>query len=157
MTIMDVKTTTQAVRTGSIGWMLKRLSSRLDGDMNARLAPLGLELTSFAVMMTVLEHSPLNQAAISARLGMPAYKVSRALDHLERQGYIARHPDPTSRRAHVIDPTEAGLGIAPDLHAVVAAANAHLSDGLSAQETAHLIALLTRMVEAQAAREAAPA
>lgn len=151
----DVKTTTRDVRTGSIGWMLKRLASRLDGDMNARLAPLGLELTSFAVMMTVLEHSPLSQVAIADLLGMPAYKVSRALDHLERQGFVARSPDPASRRAHVIAPTGAGVAIAPDLYAVVGAVNARLAEGLSAEEKALLITLLTRMVAAQAARDEA--
>ena len=146
---MDVKKTTQSVRQGSLGWMLKRLSARLDDEMNARLAPLGLDLTAFALMMTVLERHPLSQAAIGERLAMPAYRVSRGLDTLEGLGYVSRAPDPASRRAHIIRPTAKGLTIADRLYGVVAEMNAKLAAPLSEAETAQLAEMLQRLVLAQ--------
>ncbi|MBF9049287.1 MarR family transcriptional regulator [Roseobacter sp. HKCCD9010] len=152
---MDVKKTTQQVRESSFGWMIKRLAARLDDEMNANLAPLGLDLASFAIMMTVLERSPLSQAAIGERLQMAPYKVSRSLDTLEALRYLARHPDPASRRAHVIRPTELGQRIAPQLYAVVSGVNGKLAGPLSEEERRDLAGLLTRMVVAQEAWTAA--
>ncbi len=146
---MDVKTRTQQVRQGSLGWMMKRLSARLDEEMNARLAPHGLDLSSFAIMMTVLEHHPLSQSAIGERLEMAAYKVSRALDQLEGLGYLARHPDPASRRAHVIRPTAKGEGLAPALHGVVGEVNGKLAAPLSEEERRQMAEMLHRLVVAQ--------
>ncbi len=153
MSHMDTKSETHRVRTTSIGWLLKRLSSRLDGQMASGLMPLGLDLTSFAVLMTVLEHSPLSQVAIAERLGMPPYKVSRALDHLEQQGYVGRHADPASRRSHVIRPTDAGAALAPQMYDVVDTVNGVMATGLTPDERVQLVHLLSRMVAAQDARE----
>jgi len=147
---MDVKTTTQTVRSGSIGWMIKRVSARLDEEMNAQLQPHGLELTAFAILMTIYEHHPLSQAAIGARLDMPAYKVSRGLDALETLGLVARAADPASRRAHVIRPTDAGMALAPQMYGVVARVNAKLAAPLSEGEAAQFQEMLQRVTAAQA-------
>ena len=147
---MDLQTTTQSVRESSLGWMLKRLAAGLDAEMDKRLAPLGLDLSSFAILMTVLERSPLSQADIAGHLKAAPYRISRGLDHLEKQGYVARHPDARSRRALVIRPTAAGEALAPSLYAVVREVNLGLADPLTEEERAILIKLLSRLVHARA-------
>ena len=146
---MDLHATTQSVRESSLGWMLKRLAAGLDAHMNARLAPLGLELSSFAILMTVLERSPLSQAEIATHLGAAPYRISRGLDHLEKEGYVARHPNPASRRSLVIRPTDKGEAIAPRLYAVVRETNQQLATPLSAEERTQLAKMLSRLVTEQ--------
>lgn len=112
--------------------------------MNAQLDAHGLTIQRFAILMTVLERGHLTQADLGRTFAMPAYAMSRALDALERDGFIVRQDHPTSRRAHLIGATEKGLALAPDLFAVVAMVNADLTAGLDEQETRTLKALLTK-------------
>lgn len=143
---MGVSDDTRAVREASMGWLIQRLAGRLDRAMEARLADLGLTLPSFAVMMTVLEDGPMTQAGIGKQFGMPAYTISRALDALEAAGYVERRPHPTSRRAHDIHATAAGLRLAPELHGIVRAVNADLVAGLDAEDSAAFLRLLKRVL-----------
>ncbi len=148
---MDVKTNTREVRQGSVGWMMKRLSSRLDAQMNARLRPHGLDLSSFAVLMTILEHNPIGQVGVAAQIQIPAYQVSRSVDQLEKLGFVERLPDPHSRRSVILRPTEAGRSLAPVLYGIVKRVNAQLLGPLSEAERDQMVDMLQRMLLAERA------
>ncbi len=143
---MHAKDQIRETREASTGWMIQRIAGALDRQMTARLADLDLSLPSFAVLMTVLEHGPMMQTDIARRYGMPAYAISRALDALERQGYVARGAHASSRRAHSIEATPAGRALAPRLQGIVAAANAELTAPLSAAERAQFTAILAKLL-----------
>ncbi len=143
---MQTKDQIRETRETSIGWMIQRIAGALDRRMNARLAELDLTLPSFAVLMTVLEHGPMMQTDIARRYGMPAYTISRALDALERQHYVARAAHASSRRAHSIEATEAGLALAPRLRRIVREVNAELTAPLSDTERAQFNAGLTKLL-----------
>ena len=143
---MTISEDTRRVRETSMGWVIQRLARRLDVAMEARLGALGLTVSSFAVMMTVLESGPMTQAEIGKRFGMPAYAISRALDALEAVGYVERRAHPTSRRAHDVHATPAGLALAPQLHDTVRAVNADLVSGLEPDDSAAFLALLQRVL-----------
>ena len=114
--------------------------------MAERVQPLDLTLLQFAVLMTVLEHPALTQSAIGQRFDAPAYAISRALDALEARGLVERRVAPASRRAFEVHPTEAGQALAPDLMGMVQEANGAFTAGLSDQENAQLLHLLTRLM-----------
>ena len=143
---MGISDDTRRVRETSMGWIIQRLARRLDAAMEDRLAEPGLTLSSFAVMMTVLESGPMTQAEIGKRFGMPAYAISRALDALEDAGYVERRAHPTSRRAHDIHATAAGQALAPELHGIVRAVNADLVSGLAQEDRAAFLSLLQRVL-----------
>jgi len=134
-------------RQNSLGWMIQRLSSRLDGAMNERLSGLGLTIQQFAIMMRVLEHERMTQAEIGRMFAMPPYAISRALDSLEAAGYVVREDHPSSRRAHLICPTEKGLALGPELFDIVATVNADLTHGLSGEEADELRRLLATVMD----------
>ena len=143
---MTLEQDTRRVRTTSLGWMIQRLSRRLERAMAERLAALGLSLPQFAVMMTVLETPGLTQAQIGDRFEMPAYSISRAIDQLEEAGLVERRPHPASRRAHTIYPTARGQALGADLFAVVGAVNDQLAAPLSARERDRFSRLLTKLL-----------
>lgn len=142
---MDISTQARQTREASFGWHIQRLASAVNARMTAALAEQHLSLPQFAVMMTVLENERMTQAEIGAKFAMPAYAISRALDHLEAMGLLRRAPHPTSRRAHLIEATEAGRDLGPRLFAIVQDVNAAMLTELTATEVAQLGTLLPKL------------
>ncbi|MCV6593148.1 MAG: MarR family winged helix-turn-helix transcriptional regulator [Silicimonas sp.] len=143
---MTISQQTKRTRTSSLGWMIQRIGGRLNRQMEARLGEHGLSVPQFAIMMTVLERDGLTQAEIGQSYGMPAYAISRAIDHLEDTGLLERRPHPTSRRAHTIHTTPAGQDLGPTLFGIVKDVNAELAAPLSAEERKTFAALLRKIL-----------
>lgn len=142
---MTMDENTRRVREASLGWLLQRVAGRFEARMSAALAPEGLTIQQFAVLMRVLEHGGETQNAIGAAFAMPPWAISRALDGLERAGLVRRSACPFSRRAHRVQPTEAARARAPALHAIIEAVNAEMAAPLGADERGQLHALLARL------------
>ncbi len=138
----------RTVRTTSYGWFIQVLSARLDVMMNEKLRPLDLNLRQFAIMMTVLETQGLTQNEIGSRFSMSAHACSRALDHLEKAGYVERRAHATSRRAHQVFVTKKGQEIAPALLATVHSVNAELVEPLNNAEQKLFGELLGKLLKA---------
>ena len=114
---------TRSIRLNSCGWYLGVLSSWMNDQMQENLNLLGLSLSQFAILMTLLEEEGLTQVEISKRVMLPGYATSRNLDRLESLGYVKRHCHETSRRALRIMLTEEGRALAPDLYRVTQGLN----------------------------------
>ncbi|MDV7142674.1 MarR family transcriptional regulator [Tropicimonas sp. TH_r6] len=143
---MNVKDETRALREASFGWKIQQLARRMDDRMTAELAELGLNLPQFPVIMTVLEHGGVTQVEIAKLYDRPAYVISRALDGLEEQGLVERRPHPTSRRAHEIHATQAGMALSARLHAIVEEVNAATLAPLSTAEREALLVMLPKLL-----------
>jgi DNA-binding MarR family transcriptional regulator len=64
-----------------------------------------------ARVLMVLEDAagrPVRMTDLSDALGVTARNVTTIVDGLEREGYVARRPDPRDRRAILLDLTEFG-------------------------------------------------
>lgn len=141
-----MKDDTRSVRETSFGYLINRLSTQMDAYMAAGLAPMGLSLPQFPIMMTTLERGPLTQAEIGKIYDRPAYVISRALDGLEEQGLITRAPHPTSRRAHLISATPAGQALGPELFTLVRRCNAEFLSPLSEPAKEQLLAVIPQLL-----------
>jgi DNA-binding MarR family transcriptional regulator len=93
---------TSFVRLGSYGWYLKILGTWMDNKMNEELAPLGLSLNQFAIIMTILEQEGLTQSEIGQRVMQPSYATTRNIDKLESLGYVKRQRHEGCRRSYHI-------------------------------------------------------
>lgn len=120
---MSISEDARNTREGSVGWIIQRLAKRLNDGMDKRLSTLGLTVTQFAVMMTVLETEGLTQTEIGKRFELPAYMITRVLNVLEERGFVVRKVHPTSRRAFNIYASEAGKKLGPELFSIVNAVN----------------------------------
>ena len=136
----------KSTRHASPGWLIQRLSRRFEAEMEAELAPHGVALGQFALLMVVLEAEGLTQTELGAIYAMPAWKISRHLDGLVAAGLVIRQPDPVSRRTHRIVPTEAARAQATTLRAVGNRVNARLLSDLQPDQRDQLIALLQQVV-----------
>jgi DNA-binding MarR family transcriptional regulator len=145
---MDMRKSQKArrTRTSSLGWMIQRIAGKLDRAMEARLSAHDLTVAQFAVVMTVLEHEGLSQTEIGERFGMPAYAISRAIDHLENTGLVVREPHPTSRRTHVIHATDAAYDLSASLFDIIRDVNAELATPLTTAERSEFLRLLKKLL-----------
>lgn len=122
---------TRSLRLSSTGWIIKSLGSWLDTQMEVELKPLGLSISHFAVMMTLLENDGLTQIEIGRQLTMPGSAITRYIDRLEQIGYVKRHDHETSRRSYRIHLTGEGRKIAPQLYSLVEDVNKQFLSSLS--------------------------
>lgn len=138
----DLADAVRQVRQGSAGWHIQRLAGQLDRAMNDALAEHGLHVQSFAVVMMLIENEGLSQRQIGQRFSAPAYAISRAIDGLERDGFLERRIDPASRRSNTVHATQKAKRLAPMLFKIVADVNARLLARLDEAERVHMIGLL---------------
>ena len=132
----------KGVREQSVGYLVKRLSSQMDAEMNAELKPLGLDIRFFANLMSLLIEDDLSQAELGQRVGEAQYTTSRLIDALEQRGFVERRKDPNSRRAHRIALTEKGRGLAGQLPPIVRRVNRKVLARLDRKEQQQLVQLL---------------
>jgi len=122
--------------------MLKNLGARLDAEMRVELKKLDLNISEFAVLMTLLEGEGLTQAEIGRKVLMPGYATTRTLDALEDKKLVQRRPDERSRRSHRIYLADRGRATGPDLFEIVRRVNTGLLSPLGADDVQTLRRLL---------------
>ncbi|MCW8930820.1 MAG: MarR family transcriptional regulator [Gammaproteobacteria bacterium] len=143
------KYTAQKTRETSVGWMLKVLTTSLDSEMNNELKRLDLNISHFAVLMTLLENEGLTQTEIGKKIVMPGYATTRTIDALEQKKLVKRYKDENSRRVFRIHLTDEGHDIAPELFKIVAKINGNLLSVLTSAEEKSLSQILQKLVQAK--------
>ncbi len=107
--------------TGSIGFLLSKLSQRLIQLSGVRLSDLKLQVRHVGVMMLVLERGPMSQRAIGDAIQIDRTTMVGLVDDLERLGFATRTTDPTDRRASLVSLTDRGLEVVHEAHGIVQA------------------------------------
>ena len=87
----------------------------------------------------------MTQGELCRATHLKAPTVSAALCEMENEGLITRIPDEKDKRATRVSPTDAGRAANEEIRARLRAVDAILTKGLSEEENALLISLLTRM------------
>ncbi|MBM0227984.1 MULTISPECIES: MarR family winged helix-turn-helix transcriptional regulator [Micromonospora] len=75
------------------------------GTMEHRL----LDRAAYVILRHLADAGPQNVSALAATLNLDGSTVTRQLSAMQRDGLIARAPDPTDGRGTVVSPTAAGL------------------------------------------------
>ncbi len=126
--------------------MIQVLARSLRCSMSKRLAPLGLKLDHFALLMTLAEGENLTQTELGQRTGQANYAVTRRLDILADMGLVERRIDASSRRSHRVFLTEKGRALMPELFEITSEVNAGLMQPLAAPEREAFQAALRRIL-----------
>jgi DNA-binding MarR family transcriptional regulator len=111
------------------------------------LAGAGARRAHVTVLANLAEFGPLSQADLGRRCGIDRSDMVELINELSAQGIVARTPDAVDRRRNVISITEIGEQRLVELRALVDAAQLDLLAGLTTEERAILITLLSRLVE----------
>ena len=109
-----------------------------------RFAALVLGMLAIRARCSIVLEHPGRQNRMGARAGVDRTTMTYLVDRLEERGLVERHPDPTDRRAHRLTATSAGRAlILEDLATVPAQLRERLLQGLSPEQQAQFLALLT--------------
>jgi MarR family transcriptional regulator, organic hydroperoxide resistance regulator len=60
------------------------------------------------IALHLLDGGPLSQTELAGRARVQTQTMSRTIERLEREGFVAREPDPSDRRRLVVTRTESG-------------------------------------------------
>ncbi|MFE6157829.1 MarR family winged helix-turn-helix transcriptional regulator [Streptomyces sp. NPDC056486] len=86
-----------------------RANNSVHRALNERLRSLDVTMTQLGLVMTLDQYGPLSGADLARMQNITPQSVTTALGHLERIGWIERHPHAVHKRVVLVEPTEAGL------------------------------------------------
>ncbi|MBM6594911.1 MarR family winged helix-turn-helix transcriptional regulator [Microvirga pudoricolor] len=95
-----------------------------------RLADHGVTPVQYAVLQVLWERDGQSGAEIGGRLILDSATMTGVIDRLEKQGLIARQPDPVDRRVNRLVLAAAGRDLQAPLQATMDAINAEVAASL---------------------------
>jgi DNA-binding MarR family transcriptional regulator len=123
------------------------LAARLGDMMERALDERGLSTARAEVLFVLHERGPMVQRELSQALRCTPRHVTGLIDILEAQGWVARGPHPTDRRATLVSLTEQGAKAAARMHAERQEAAAALFGDIPATDLATFVAVLDQVLD----------
>ncbi len=123
------------------------LAARLGDMMERALDERGLSTARAEVLFVLHERGPMVQRELSQALHCTPRHVTGLIDILEAQGWVARGPHPTDRRATLVSLTEQGATAAARMHAERQEAAAALFGDIPADDLATFVAVLDQVLD----------
>ena len=121
---------------------LRVVVGRLERRLNAAVSELDLTPTQMWVLTSVVRHGPIGISELATQEGLNPTMLSRVIGKLDDAGLIKRVPDPTDRRAALVEPTAAGRRMKTRIQQRRTAALAVSLALLSPEQDAALVAAL---------------
>ncbi len=105
----------------------------------------GLSIPEWRVMAVLGRYAPASSQEVCERTAMDKVKVSRAVARLVSAGLVARRDNPQDQRLNSLTLSRRGRSVYQDIVPLARAMERDLLDGLSAEESAQLHALLGKL------------
>jgi DNA-binding MarR family transcriptional regulator len=128
-----------------IPFLLSQLGAHVSADFQRRLAPIGVEPRTYAVLLTLASNDGQSQRQLSERLGIHRNAMVTVIDTLEQQGLAKRLTHPEDRRAVAVTLTPKARRLLPALHDQARELEDEIAAPLSPKERATLRRLLQRV------------
>jgi DNA-binding MarR family transcriptional regulator len=128
-----------------LGALFARISRRLIAAEQPLLERHGLTMWGYIALSRVAAAPASTQLALARAMGYDKTRLIALLDTLEREGLVARGPDPADRRAHVVRITPKGARRHAAVRADIRAMEEALLAGLGAAERRALLAALPKL------------
>ncbi|MGH4020990.1 MAG: MarR family winged helix-turn-helix transcriptional regulator [Pseudonocardiaceae bacterium] len=123
------------------------LAARLGGMMERALADRGLTTARAEVLFVLHQRGAMVQRELGEALHCTPRHVTGLVDTLEKQGWVARRPHPTDRRATLVSLTERGAAAAARMDAERREAADELFGGMPADDLAAFVAVADRVLD----------
>jgi DNA-binding MarR family transcriptional regulator len=128
-----------------IPFLLAQLGAHIATDFQRRLAPIGADPRTYAVLLALAADDGQSQRQLSARLGIHRNAMVTVIDNLEHRGLAKRLPHPDDRRAFAVTLTAKARRLLPALDEQGRALEEEISAPLSSRERDTLRDLLQRI------------
>ena len=128
-----------------IGLHLARTARSVSRAFDDALAQAGGSVPVWLVLISLKSQQVRNQRELAEAVGIREATLTHHLNSMDEQGLITRRRDPTNRRVHLVELTEAGEAAFLRLRGAATAFDQRLRAGLSGDEVSQLEALLGRL------------
>ena len=128
-----------------LGALLARATRRIIDAERPLLDAHGVSMWAYAALTLLARGSAPTQLALAEAMGYDKSRLIKILDGLEADGLISRRPDPTDRRARVIELTAQGRAKHAALQAEIRRMEDEVLSDLSVSERTTLLAVLPRL------------
>jgi MarR family transcriptional regulator for hemolysin len=119
-----------------------RLASRA---FDAALAAAGGSLPVWLILISLKSQRLANQRKLAEAIGIQGATLTHHLNAMEADGLVTRHRNPTNRRVHIVEMTDAGEALFYRLRAAAIAFDRQLRAGIADDDVATLARLLDRL------------
>ncbi len=113
----------------------------------ARLSAEGIAASHHTFILAICRMPGCSQEELAREICLNKSTVARAVEHLERAGYLRRVRASEDRRSLLLYPTEAMLALLPRVRALADEWNALLAAGIDEGELAVFYRVLSQMEE----------
>jgi DNA-binding MarR family transcriptional regulator len=115
--------------------------------MERGLVERGLTRARVRVIWQLFHHGSVTQRELAQALGVTPRNVTGLIDVLAEDGFVARGPHPTDRRATIVTLTEKGSSVAATLHEEEQAFARMMFEHLSGEELSNFVATLDQVLK----------
>ncbi len=138
-------------RPSNLAVLLRDAYLTLNDLVIARLAEKGHAAVrpAHSAVFQHLDDTGTTVSTLAARAQMTKQAMAELVGHLERHGYVVRVPDPTDRRAKLVQPTAAGREVVAIAQALVPEVERHVDAALGADRVRALRHDLQVLLEAR--------
>src|SRR3954468_14951916 len=130
---------------GTLNQAIRLLSLRHRARAAALLAPVGLHPGQEALLLELARTGPMIQAQLSDALGCEPPSVTLMARKLEASGHVRRAPDPSDKRASVVELTDSGKALANQVKDLWRALAEETVTGLPPETVAELPVILNTL------------
>lgn len=110
----------------NLGYLVNRAARLLSQRLARRIAPQGVSVAQWAVLLFLYQTDDRNQVELSRYVAVEPPTMVRTIDRMVRDGLVERRPDPKDARAVRITLTEKARGLRDPLMAASRATNAEV-------------------------------
>lgn len=133
-------------RASSLGYQVNHLSRLLASALRASIEPFGVVPGQFAQLLALYESDGLTQTELCAKVQIEQPTMANTLARMERDGLIARTPDPQDRRQSLVTLTPRARELEDDLVVAARTVNASATRGLSEDEIAAFMTVMATII-----------
>ncbi|CAM5695701.1 MULTISPECIES: MarR family winged helix-turn-helix transcriptional regulator [Streptomyces] len=130
-----------------VTWALRRAELAVQSLKEQQLRPLGMAAAHYTLLMSVHDESGLTGAELARRLNVTPQAIASLVARLEGRGQLERREHSRHRHIQELHLTDAGREALHAADAVIAGIERQVTDGLGAEDSAQLRALLDRVVK----------
>jgi DNA-binding MarR family transcriptional regulator len=139
----------------NFGFLLYDSARLLRRDFDRRARTIGLTRAQWSVLALLSRNEGINQAGLAELLDIEPITLVRLLDRMERAGWVERRPHAVDRRIYTLYITDKARPLIAQIRALATETRALALAGISLEDQAHLVEILTRIRANLSAKPAA--
>ncbi|HET7260371.1 MAG TPA: MarR family transcriptional regulator [Casimicrobiaceae bacterium] len=130
----------------SVARLMTRVKSEMMNALDRELAPFGVSAAQYVVLVRLAYGTNESASALCEGVSYDPGAMTRMIDRLEAKGLVRRVRTPSDRRRVLIELTDEGHAICPELIARAVGVLNRFLDGFTQDDLAKLEVLLQRML-----------